>query len=146
MKSNRVQQAKRPTGVKQSQGEWQKPLQCETGQKPLLVKGKANKKCLWDLVARVYGDDNIMGVLLCCCSTWKCKEKLSHGGGFCHQILVPVPQYPLYSAAISLYGGALVPYYLEENANWGLDIEHIKQSVWTARKKGINDSKLVQSK
>ncbi|KVI05774.1 Aminotransferase, class I/classII [Cynara cardunculus var. scolymus] len=44
-------------------------------------------------------------------------------------ILVPVPQYPLYSAAISLFGGALVPYYLEETANWGLDINNLRQSV-----------------
>ncbi|CAL9134285.1 unnamed protein product [Musa textilis] len=52
-------------------------------------------------------------------------------------ILVPVPQYPLYSATISLYGGSLVPYYLEEEANWGLDINHIRQSVAAARMKGI---------
>ncbi|GER54815.1 alanine aminotransferase 2 [Striga asiatica] len=37
-------------------------------------------------------------------------------------ILVPVPQYPLYSATIALMGGSLVPYYLEETANWGLDV------------------------
>ena len=53
------------------------------------------------------------------------------------QILVPVPQYPLYSAAISLFGGALVPYYLEESANWGLDINNLRQSVADARFKGI---------
>ncbi|KAA8529408.1 hypothetical protein F0562_033793 [Nyssa sinensis] len=29
-------------------------------------------------------------------------------------VLVPVPQYPLHSAAIALFGGSLVPYYLEE--------------------------------
>lgn len=29
-------------------------------------------------------------------------------------IMIPIPQYPLYSAAISLYGGAPVPYYLNE--------------------------------
>ncbi|KAG0479362.1 hypothetical protein HPP92_010220 [Vanilla planifolia] len=52
-------------------------------------------------------------------------------------ILVPVPQYPLYSATISLYGGSLVPYYLEEEANWGLDLNNVKQSVAAARSKGI---------
>ncbi|KAL6987159.1 hypothetical protein U1Q18_012914 [Sarracenia purpurea var. burkii] len=31
-------------------------------------------------------------------------------------------QYPLYSAAISLFGGSLVPYYLEKMENLGLDI------------------------
>ena len=29
-------------------------------------------------------------------------------------IMVPIPQYPLYSASIGLYGGTLVPYFLEE--------------------------------
>ncbi|XP_074383632.1 glutamate--glyoxylate aminotransferase 2-like isoform X2 [Apium graveolens] len=58
-------------------------------------------------------------------------------------ILVPVPQYPLYSAAISLYGGSLVPYYLEETANWGLDIENLLQSVAEARSKGINVRAMV---
>ncbi|KAL6007122.1 Glutamate--glyoxylate aminotransferase 2 [Asimina triloba] len=52
-------------------------------------------------------------------------------------ILVPVPQYPLYSATISLCGGSLVPYHLEENANWGLDIQNICQSVAESQLKGI---------
>lgn len=55
-------------------------------------------------------------------------------------ILVPVPQYPLYSATIALFGGTLVPYYLEETANWGLDIYEIRQSVSQARYKGITEA------
>ena len=57
-----------------------------------------------------------------------------------YQILVPVPQYPLYSATIALFGGSLVPYYLEETENWGLDINDLRQSVAQARSKGINVS------
>ena len=53
------------------------------------------------------------------------------------QILVPVPQYPLYSATISLLGGSLVPYYLEETANWGLDINNLRDAVRQATFKGI---------
>jgi aspartate/methionine/tyrosine aminotransferase len=30
--------------------------------------------------------------------------------------LVPIPQYPLYSATLCLYGGQLVPYELDEDA------------------------------
>jgi aspartate/methionine/tyrosine aminotransferase len=30
-------------------------------------------------------------------------------------IMVSIPQYPLYSAAIALYAGNLVPYYLDED-------------------------------
>ncbi|KAE8648708.1 hypothetical protein Csa_008240 [Cucumis sativus] len=58
-------------------------------------------------------------------------------------ILVPVPQYPLYSAAIALFGGSLVPYYLEETANWGLDVNDLRQSVAQARSKGINVRAMV---
>lgn len=58
-------------------------------------------------------------------------------------ILVPVPQYPLYSASIQLLGGSLVPYYLEETANWGLDINDLRQSVAQARYKGITVRAMV---
>ncbi|PKU70092.1 glutamate--glyoxylate aminotransferase 2 [Dendrobium catenatum] len=58
-------------------------------------------------------------------------------------ILVPVPQYPLYSATISLYGGSLVPYYLEEEENWGLDLDNVKKSVATARANGITIRAMV---
>lgn len=58
-------------------------------------------------------------------------------------ILVPVPQYPLYSATISLLGGTLVPYYLEETANWGLDINNLRDSVRQARFKGITVRAMV---
>ncbi|KAK9119799.1 hypothetical protein Scep_017892 [Stephania cephalantha] len=58
-------------------------------------------------------------------------------------ILVPVPQYPLYSATISLCGGSLVPYYLEETANWGLDVNQLRQSVSKARSNGITIRAMV---
>lgn len=58
-------------------------------------------------------------------------------------ILVPVPQYPLYSATISLLGGTLIPYYLEETANWGLDADDLQQSVAKARSKGITVRAMV---
>ena len=29
-------------------------------------------------------------------------------------MMIPIPQYPLYSASIALNGGRAVPYYLEE--------------------------------
>lgn len=54
--------------------------------------------------------------------------------------MVPIPQYPLYSATISLFGGSLVPYYLEETANWGLDVNDLRQSVANARSNGITVS------
>jgi len=52
-------------------------------------------------------------------------------------ILVPVPQYPLYSASIALYGGTMVPYSLDEGQNWGLSMESLKSAVAKARSEGI---------
>ncbi|CAL0331530.1 unnamed protein product [Lupinus luteus] len=64
-------------------------------------------------------------------------------GGLGDGILVPVPQYPLYSATIALLGGSLVPYYLEETANWGLDTTELRRSVSQARYNGINVKAMV---
>jgi len=44
----------------------------------------------------------------------------------------------LYSASISLYGGSLVPYYLDEQNNWGLNLDSIKSAVYKARAEGKN--------
>lgn len=52
-------------------------------------------------------------------------------------IMVPIPQYPLYSASIALYGGQLVPYYLEEDNGWALNLEELYRSVRAARAKGV---------
>jgi glutamate--glyoxylate aminotransferase len=52
-------------------------------------------------------------------------------------IMVPIPQYPLYSASIALYGGQLVPYYLSEDEGWALDIAQLRSSLKEARSKGI---------
>jgi glutamate--glyoxylate aminotransferase len=58
-------------------------------------------------------------------------------------ILVPIPQYPLYSASIQLYGGSLLPYSLKEEAGWGMDLEEIRASIHDARAKGTNVRALV---
>lgn len=52
-------------------------------------------------------------------------------------IMVPIPQYPLYSASITLYGGELVGYYLDEDNGWALDINELQRSIDAARAKGI---------
>ena len=36
--------------------------------------------------------------------------------------MVPIPQYPLYVALITLFNGTIVPYYLDESKGWGLDV------------------------
>jgi len=46
----------------------------------------------------------------------------SHDG-----ILVPIPQYPLYSALLTLNNAELIPYYLKEEKGWGLDPEGLEK-------------------
>mmetsp|Transcript_5673 Transcript_5673/g.17294 ORF Transcript_5673/g.17294 Transcript_5673/m.17294 type:complete len:479 (-) Transcript_5673:522-1958(-) len=58
-------------------------------------------------------------------------------------LLVPLPQYPLYSASLTLYGGELVPYMLDESTGWGMTVPHLKQQLEDARSKGITVRGLV---
>lgn len=53
-------------------------------------------------------------------------------------IMIPIPQYPLYSALITLNGGTLVPYYLDESQNWALDTADVKKKIESAKKQGLN--------
>ena len=38
-------------------------------------------------------------------------------------VMIPIPQYPLYTAGLALNGGTAVPYYLDEGRGWGCDLE-----------------------
>merc|ERR1712176_127626 len=51
-------------------------------------------------------------------------------------ILTPIPQYPLYSATLTLYGGSLAPYYLDESNSWGLGLPELESSIKKAREDG----------
>jgi alanine transaminase len=51
-------------------------------------------------------------------------------------VLVPIPQYPLYSATLSLLGGAMVGYYLEESSGWQCTIDKLRETVQQARDQG----------
>jgi aspartate/methionine/tyrosine aminotransferase len=52
-------------------------------------------------------------------------------------ILVPVPQYPLYSATLTLYGGARVDYPLEEDTGWSLSRAALERACERARARGV---------
>ena len=58
-------------------------------------------------------------------------------------VLLPIPQYPLYSALLTLLGGTKIDYYLDEDKGWGLSIEELKNAVSSARAKGINPRSIV---
>jgi len=51
-------------------------------------------------------------------------------------IMVPIPQYPLYSACLALYGGSMVGYYLSESHGWECTLDHLKDQVQKARGEG----------
>lgn len=48
--------------------------------------------------------------------------------------MVPIPQYPLYSATIAEYGMERVGYYLDEANNWGLDKAELQRSYLDSKK------------
>ncbi|XP_037919175.1 alanine aminotransferase 2-like [Hermetia illucens] len=48
-------------------------------------------------------------------------------------IMVSVPQYPMYSATIVEQGMHLVSYFLEEETNWGLNINELKRAIDEAK-------------
>ncbi|KAF2744772.1 alanine aminotransferas-like protein [Sporormia fimetaria CBS 119925] len=58
-------------------------------------------------------------------------------------ILVPIPQYPLYTASLSLLNARCVPYYLEESHAWGTDHSAIQSSYDAAIKEGIDVKAIV---
>lgn len=53
-------------------------------------------------------------------------------------IMIPIPQYPLYSATITLANGRQVPYYLDEEHDWDLTPKALATSLSEARKQGTN--------
>ncbi|KAL1823799.1 hypothetical protein ACET3Z_010577 [Daucus carota] len=57
--------------------------------------------------------------------------------------LCPIPQYHLYSASITLHGGTLVPYYLDEATGWGLEMSELKKQLEDAKSKGITVKALI---
>ncbi|RDW85610.1 putative alanine transaminase ALT1 [Coleophoma crateriformis] len=58
-------------------------------------------------------------------------------------ILVPIPQYPLYTASLSVLNATCVPYLLDESKNWGTDLEAIKTSYKKAVSEGTDVRAIV---
>ena len=58
-------------------------------------------------------------------------------------IMIPIPQYPIYSAYIELNGGTQVNYYLNEEKNWALDLNELDRSIHDAKLKGVKVKSLA---
>jgi len=52
-------------------------------------------------------------------------------------IMIPIPQYPLYSATITLYEGRQVGYFLDEGRDWKLSRSKLEESHAAAAAEGI---------
>ena len=58
-------------------------------------------------------------------------------------VLVPIPQYPLYSALLTLENGELLAYYLKEEDGWSLNPEALKEKIEKAIDDGITPRAIV---
>lgn len=56
-------------------------------------------------------------------------------------VMIPIPQYPLYSATLDEFGLAQVRYYLDEDKNWGLNIEECERALQESKEK--YDTKVI---
>jgi len=52
------------------------------------------------------------------------------------EILIPAPDYPLWTAAVTLSGGKAIHYHCDESADWFPDLEDMKSKI-TSKTKGI---------
>ena len=52
--------------------------------------------------------------------------------------MIPIPQYPLYSASLTLLGGRAIGYFLDERNRWQLSEEILTESLARARRSGTN--------
>ncbi len=57
--------------------------------------------------------------------------------------MIPIPQYPLYTASIAMFGGAPVPYVLDEENAWGMRVQDLEAAVRKAREQNITVRGLV---
>jgi len=58
-------------------------------------------------------------------------------------VMIPIPQYPIYSATIDMYGGHKVGYYLNEANQWELNMDELERSLQEAKDQGIHVNSFV---
>ncbi|GFO15385.1 alanine aminotransferase 2 [Plakobranchus ocellatus] len=78
-----------------------------------------------DIVLSTGASDGIKSVMTLLLTGGKGKDV----AGF----LIPIPQYPLYSAAISEFGAYPIPYYLNEKTKWSLEVSELERALADAK-------------
>ncbi|PVU95813.1 hypothetical protein BB561_001582 [Smittium simulii] len=58
-------------------------------------------------------------------------------------IMIPIPQYPLYTASLTRFGAHAVSYYLKEEEGWGMDIAGLSRALAESKAKGIDVRAIV---
>jgi alanine transaminase len=58
-------------------------------------------------------------------------------------ILIPIPQYPLYTATLAQFSGTPIPYYLDEASGWSTSLQGIEEAIEKAKKDRITPKALV---
>lgn len=58
-------------------------------------------------------------------------------------VMIPIPQYPLYSATLALHNAQPVQYHLDAHDDWSTDVEAMSQTVDDARAKGVDVRAIV---
>jgi alanine transaminase len=58
-------------------------------------------------------------------------------------ILIPIPQYPLYTATIAQYSGTPIPYLLDEASGWSTSPEEVEAALAKAKEDGVTPKALV---
>ena len=58
-------------------------------------------------------------------------------------ILIPIPQYPLYTATLAAHSGVGIPYHLDEEAGWATSASSIEAAIAKAVREGIEPKALV---
>jgi alanine transaminase len=58
-------------------------------------------------------------------------------------ILIPIPQYPLYTATLAAHSGLGIPYHLDEEADWATSAPEIEAAIAKAVAEGIEPKALV---
>ncbi|KAF2398942.1 alanine aminotransferas-like protein [Trichodelitschia bisporula] len=53
-------------------------------------------------------------------------------------VLIPIPQYPLYTATLAVLNARCVPYYLDEAKAWGTNLDSIRDALTKARADGTD--------
>jgi alanine transaminase len=60
-------------------------------------------------------------------------------------ILIPIPQYPLYTATLAQFSGTPLPYYLDESKGWSTSPAEVEAALAEAKKKGVTPKHWLSS-